>query len=138
MSKRALGEITYLSVVGGLLGLLLLKRFLAATAAVKKQFLIFTTLMLLFAVFGVLGDSIREQACVARGWLCLSVGILEDGSEILVTIMIIDQIRQLLAGQVERTNEGPSSGFYPSPALPLQPEVRQPPPGSASASPLPQ
>ena len=100
-SKRALGEITYLAVVAGLLGLLLLKRFLAATAAVKKQFLVFTTLILFFGVFGVLVDSIHEQACVSRGWLCLSVGILEDGGEILVTIIIVQQIRQLLTGQIE-------------------------------------
>lgn len=136
-SKRALGEITYLAVVGGLLGLLLLNRFLAATAAVKKQFLIFTALILLFAAFGVLVDSLHERACAARGWLCLSVGILEDGGEILVTIMIIHQIRQLLAAQVERMNKVPSFGRCPSPASPAQPEDRQPPPGSASASPMP-
>ncbi len=95
-SKRALGEISYLAVVGGLLGILLVKRFFAASAEVRKQFIIFACLIVLFALFGVLVDSIHEQTCSPRGLLCLLVGILEDGGEILVTIMIVHQIRQLL------------------------------------------
>ncbi|NNJ73733.1 MAG: hypothetical protein HKP56_01085 [Anderseniella sp.] len=110
-SKRALGEITYLSVVGGLLGCLLVKRFFAATAAVKKQFIIFSCLIMLFGLFGVLVDSIHEEVCVTPGLLCMLTGVLEDGGEIFVTILIIHQIRQLLTSQVERVSERPSPGM---------------------------
>ncbi len=110
-SKRALGELTYLSVVGGLLGCLLLKRFFAATAAVKKQFIIFSCLVMLFGLFGVLVDSIHEQVCATPDFLCLLVGVLEDGGEIFVTIVIIHQIRQLLTSQIERASERPSQGM---------------------------
>ena len=107
-SKRALGEITYLSVIGGLLGCLLVKRFFAATAAVKKQFIIFSCLVMLFGAFGVLVDSIHEKTCTTKGLLCVLVGILEDGGEIFVTIIVIHQIRQLLTSQVEWVSERPS------------------------------
>ncbi len=107
-SRRALGEITYLSVVGGLLGCLLVKRFFAATAAVKKQFIIFSCLIMLFALFGILVDSIHEKTCTTQGLLCVLVGIVEDGGEIFVTIIIIHQIRQLLVHQTERVIELPA------------------------------
>ena len=110
-SKRALGEVTYLSVVGGLLGSLLVKRFFAATAAVKKQFIIFSCLIMLFGLFGVLVDSIHEKVCATPDLLCLLTGVLEDGGEIFVTIIIIHQIRQLLTSQVERVSERPSQGM---------------------------
>lgn len=110
-SKRALGEITYLSVVGGLLGCLLVKRFFSVTAAVKKQFIIFSCLIVLFGLFGVLVDSIHEKTCATRDFLCLLVGIVEDGGEILVTIIIIHQIRKLLTRQVAAVNERPSQGL---------------------------
>ncbi len=101
-SKRALGEIAYLSVIGGLLGILLVKRFFAATSFVRKQFLIFTGLILCFGLFGVLVDSIHEQVCATRDWKCMAVGIVEDGGEILVTIFILHQIRRLLTDQREQ------------------------------------
>jgi len=110
-SKRALGEITYLSVIGGLLGCLLVKRFFAATAAVKKQFIIFSCLIMLFGVFSVLVDSIHEKVCVTPGLLCMLTGVLEDGGEIFVTILIIHHIRQLLTSQVETVSERSSLGM---------------------------
>ena len=110
-SKRALGEITSLSVIGGLLGCLLVKRFFAATAAVKKQFIIFSCLIMLFGVFSVLVDSIHEKVCVTPGLLCMLTGVLEDGGEIFVTILIIHHIRQLLTSQVETVSERSSLGM---------------------------
>ena len=107
-SKRAVGEITYLSVIGGLLGCLLVKRFFAATAAVKKQFIIFSCLIMLFGLFSVLVDSIHEKVCATPDLICMLTGVLEDGGEIFVTIIIIHHIRQLLTSQVEWVSERPS------------------------------
>ena len=112
-SKRALGEIAYLSTVGGLFGLWLVKRFSEASAAVKTLFLIFMTVVLFFGLFGVLIDSIHEQACAIPGWRCMSIGVLEDGCGILVTTIIIHQISKLLKGQTGRVNEVPRPGGLP-------------------------
>ena len=110
-SKRTVGEITCLAVVGGLSGCLLVVRFFAATAAVKKQFIVFSCLIMLFGLFGVLVDSIHEKVCATPDLLCVLVGVLEDGGEIFVTILIIHQIRQLLTNQVEWESERPSQGM---------------------------
>lgn len=95
-TKRAIGEIVYLGVIGGMLGLLMLKRFIQSPMDVRKQFILFTGLVILFGLFGVLVDSIHERACTTRDTACFSLGVIEDGGEILVTILIIHQIKQLL------------------------------------------
>ena len=99
-TKRAIGEIVYLAVVGSLLGVLMVKRFWRASAQVRKQFGILTILIIAFGLFGVLVDSIHEKACSTRDTLCFALGVIEDGGEIFVTILIIHRIRKLLPRQI--------------------------------------
>jgi hypothetical protein len=95
-TKRAIGEIVYLAVVGGLLGVLMVKRFWSASRQVRLQFVIFTLLVVALGLFGVLADSIHEKACGTRDALCFALGVIEDGGETFVTILFIHQIKKLL------------------------------------------
>jgi hypothetical protein len=96
LPSQNLGELAYLSAVGGVLGFIILKRFMSAEARTRVHFVTMVVLCIMFVILVMVLDAIRVYSANYGQDYAFAAGLIKDGAEMLFTIAVINMIDKVL------------------------------------------
>lgn len=97
LPSQNLGEVLYLSAVGGVLGFVIIKRFMSAEARTRVHFVTLVVLCIMFVILVMLLDAIRVYSANYGQDYAFAAGLVKDGAEMLFTISVINMIDKVLS-----------------------------------------